>query len=90
MVIAVAPLFDRLKHSAHFRSALDGIFASFVGLLLFVCLDFAVAVPWDFARVLLGLAAFIAQTRQKPRGQPISIHLTEVARAEVFGLQEHV
>jgi chromate transporter len=56
MVIIVAPFFDRLKNSIYFTKAIDGIFASFVGLLLYVCIKFAIAVPWDIVRILLCLA----------------------------------
>lgn len=65
MVLAgVTPFYDRLKSSGIFLRATKGILASFVGLLLFVTLKFASAVPWDAARVLLGLAAFIALIRK--------------------------
>jgi chromate transporter len=64
MVITVAPFFDRLKNSVYFMRAIDGIFASFVGLLLFVCIKFAMAVPWDILRILLGLAALTALLRK--------------------------
>jgi chromate transporter len=64
MVITVAPFFDRLKNSAYFMRAIDGIFASFVGLLLFVCIKFAMAVPWDVIRILLGLMALTALLRK--------------------------
>jgi chromate transporter len=64
MLITVAPFFDRLKNSVYFMKAIDGIFASFVGLLLFVCIKFAIAVPWDFIRILLGLAALTALLRK--------------------------
>ena len=64
MLITVAPFFDRLKNSVYFMKAIDGIFASFVGLLLFVCIKFAITVPWDFIRILLGLAALTALLRK--------------------------
>jgi chromate transporter len=64
MVIIVAPFFDRLKTSAYFMKAIDGIFASFVGLLVFVCIKFAMTVPWDVIRILLGLAALTALLRK--------------------------
>jgi chromate transporter len=60
MVIAVTPVFDRLKASAYFVSATKGILASFVGLLFFVTVKFALAVPWDLLRVVLACAAFVA------------------------------
>ena len=64
MVVTVAPFFDRLKNSVYFMRAIDGIFASFVGLLLFVCIKFAMTVPWDIMRILLGLAALTALLRK--------------------------
>jgi chromate transporter len=64
MVITVAPFFDRLKNSVYFMKAIDGIFASFVGLLVFVCIKFAMNVPWDVIRILLGLVALTALLRK--------------------------
>lgn len=60
MVITLAPFFDRLKNSVYFIKAIDGIIASFVGLLVFVCIKFAMNVPWDVIRILMGLAASTA------------------------------
>ena len=60
MIVALAPVFERLKASAYFNGATKGILASFVGLLFFVCLKFAMAVPWEGIRVLMVLAAFTA------------------------------
>lgn len=59
-VIFITPVFDRLKASAYFTGATKGILASFVGLLFFVSLKFALAVPWDIVRVILVCAAFAA------------------------------
>jgi chromate transporter len=64
MVITVAPFFDQLKNSVYFMKAIDGIFASFVGLLLYVCIKFAITVPWDVIRILLGVAALVALVRK--------------------------
>ena len=64
MLVIVAPFFDRLKNSVYFLRAIDGVFASFVGLLLYVCFKFATTVPWDIARILLGLAALAALIRK--------------------------
>jgi len=60
MVITIAPFFDRLKNSIYFMKAIDGIFASFVGLLLYVCIKFTMGIPWDIVRILLGLATLAA------------------------------
>jgi len=64
IVITVAPFFDRLKKSIYFTKAIDGIFASFVGLLLYVCIKFTIVVPWDIIRILLCLAALTALLRK--------------------------
>jgi chromate transporter len=58
ILIVVTPFFDRLKTSPYFLSVTRGILASFVGLLFFVTVKFASAVPWDIVRVLLACAAF--------------------------------
>jgi chromate transporter len=39
---------------------MTGILCSFVGLLLTVTIRFALNIPWDFTRILLSSAAFIA------------------------------
>lgn len=64
MVIAVTPVFDRLKASAYFTGATKGILASFVGLLFFVTVKFALAVPWDIVRAILVSAAFASLVRK--------------------------
>jgi chromate transporter len=64
MVIAVTPVFDRLKASAYFTGATKGILASFVGLLFFVTVKFALAVPWDVLSVLLVCAALAALVKK--------------------------
>jgi chromate transporter len=60
MVIAITPVMDKLRTSAYFVKATKGILASFVGLLFFVTVKFAFAVPWDSIRVLLACAALTA------------------------------
>ncbi|MFH0788170.1 MAG: chromate efflux transporter [Pseudomonadota bacterium] len=60
MLVIINPVFDRLKSSSLFLKATQGILATFVGLLLYVLIKFAVAVPWDIIRILLGVAALIA------------------------------
>ena len=79
MVITVAPFFDWLKNSIYFTKAIDGIFASFVGLLLYVCIKFIIVVPWDIVRIILCVAVLIALLRKVnilyivPIGAAISI-----------------
>jgi chromate transporter len=64
MVITVTPFFDRLKNSIYFMKAIDGIFASFVGLLLYVCIKFTMVIPWDIVRILMGFVALTALLRK--------------------------
>jgi chromate transporter len=64
LLVITAPYFDGLKQSALFGKAIKGILASFVGLLLFVTLKFAMAVPWDAIRGLIVVATFIALLRK--------------------------
>ena len=64
IMIIVAPFFDRLKNSIYFMKAIDGIIASFVGLLLYVCIKFTTGIPWDFVRILLGIATLTALFRK--------------------------
>ncbi|HNS14793.1 MAG TPA: chromate efflux transporter [Syntrophorhabdaceae bacterium] len=53
-------IFSRLRRSTLFNRATKGILASFVGLLLFVTIRFAVAVPWDTMRLVVIVAAIAA------------------------------
>jgi chromate transporter len=64
MVIAITPVMDRLKTSIYFLRATKGIIASFVGLLFFVTVKFALAMPWDIVRAALVCAAFVALLRK--------------------------
>jgi chromate transporter len=64
LVILVAPFFNKLKASPYFARATQGILSSFVGLLLFVTISFAAAVPWNLLRLLLALAALAALLRK--------------------------
>jgi chromate transporter len=64
LLAITAPYFDRLEQSALFGKAIKGILASFVGLLLFVTLKFAMAVPWDVIRGLIVVATFVALLRK--------------------------
>lgn len=64
MVVLLTPALDKLKSSVHFTGATKGILASFVGLLFFVSVKFALDVHWDGPKLLLALAAFIALSRK--------------------------
>lgn len=81
MVVIIAPIFDRLRSSPYFARVIDGILASFVGLLIYVLLKFALAVPWDVVRIILGLTALAALIRKVdilyivPAGAALSVIL---------------
>ncbi|HOE17285.1 MAG TPA: chromate efflux transporter [Syntrophorhabdaceae bacterium] len=51
---------SRLRRSTLFSRATKGILASFVGILLFVTVKFALAVPWDILRLVIVTAAIAA------------------------------
>ena len=60
ILVFATPFFDKLKNSPFFARATKGILASFIGLLFFVFVRFAMAVPWDVIRTLLAVAVFAA------------------------------
>ena len=64
LLVGTAPFFHKLKTSPIFAGATKGILASFVGLLLYVTIKFALAVPWDLVRVGLAVATLIALFRK--------------------------
>jgi chromate transporter len=64
MLTAAVSVFDRLKSSTYFTGITKGIFSSFVGLLLYATLKFALDVPWDILRALFGSAALTALVKK--------------------------
>lgn len=64
VLVAVTPFFDRLKGSRYFSGATRGILASFVGLLFYMTIRFAWAVPWNAVKVLFGIAVIVALARK--------------------------
>lgn len=60
LVVIGAGFFEKLSRSVFFRGAVKGIFTSFVGLLLYVTVKFAFAVPWNGSRILIVCAALAA------------------------------
>jgi chromate transporter len=60
LVVAIAPISDRLFASPHLIKAFGGILCSFVGLLLTVAIRFALNVHWSAAHIFLTGAAFVA------------------------------
>ena len=64
VLLIAAPLFERFKSSPTFIGATKGIFATFLGLLIFMTVKFGLLVPWDAVRVGVGLLAFGALLRR--------------------------
>jgi chromate transporter len=65
LMLTLGTLFmDRLKASRFFPGVMGAILASFVGLLLFVTIRFAIAVPWDLVRGLICAATLVALLRK--------------------------
>ena len=64
ILVAATPFFDRLKDARYFSGATRGILASFVGLLFYMTIRFAVAVPWEPSKILFGIAVVIALARK--------------------------
>jgi chromate transporter len=65
LVLVIGSVFiDRLRGSRYFQKAVGGVLASFVGLLLYVTVTFALAVPWDLFRAFVCIGAFIALLRK--------------------------
>jgi len=60
MLVALAPLYERMKGSPRFLTATQGILSSFVGLLIYISIQFAMLVPWDIIRISMVIAALIA------------------------------
>jgi chromate transporter len=64
MLVITMPICDRMKASRFFLRAVQGILASFVGLLFFVLLKFSLTVQWDWRSILLGSMALAALIRE--------------------------
>jgi chromate transporter len=65
LMLTLGTLFmDRLKASRFFPGVMRAILASFVGLLLYVTIKFAIAVPWDLVRSLICTASLVALLRK--------------------------
>lgn len=60
LVVAAAPWFGRLRARVWFAPALHGAMLSFVGLLVFVAVHFAVAVQWSLGSGALAVLALAA------------------------------
>lgn len=64
LIVLGTHIFNRLQQSVFFQRSLKGILASFVGLLLFVTVKFAFAVPWNMLKVII-VAGTIAALLKK-------------------------
>jgi len=60
LLVLGSHIFGMLQRSSLFHRCVKGIIASFVGLLLFVCIKFAFAVPWDIFRLMIAAGACAA------------------------------
>lgn len=60
VLMGIAPVYERLNRSAHFRRCVGGVLCLFVGLLLTVTVNFALNVRWDLPHVALSGAALAA------------------------------
>jgi chromate transporter len=59
-MVLVEPWFDRLRSSAVFRGATQGLVLSFVGLLASVTIHFARLIPWSVPSAILATSAMAA------------------------------
>jgi chromate transporter len=64
IVLVVAPFFDQLQNSQLFLRATRAVLATFVGLLLFVAIRFALTISWTILSTFLGIAVLIALLRR--------------------------
>jgi chromate transporter len=60
ILVVTAPFLDKLNQSKFFTHASRGILASFVGLLLFVTVRFAIDTPWSIIRIIIVIASLAA------------------------------
>ncbi len=64
ILTAAVPYFDRFRSNVYFQRALRGALVSFVGLLLAVTIQFALAVHWGVYEALIAGGAFLAFYRK--------------------------
>ncbi len=60
LLVLGASIFHWLRRSIHFQNAIKGIFASFVGLLIFVTFKFAFAISWNTIKASICACAMVA------------------------------
>ncbi len=60
MVILFTGYFEKLNRNVYFNRAVRGIFISFVGLLIYITIQFSSQMHWNVFSILLALAAYVA------------------------------
>jgi chromate transporter len=60
LVVALAPLFTRLQARPWFGAAVRGASLSFVGLLVFVCIQLATSVHWSVGSATIAVLGLVA------------------------------
>jgi chromate transporter len=80
LVVAAAPSFGRLRGRAWFTPTLHGAMLSFVGLLVFVSVQFAGAVQWSLGSGALAALSFVALRAG------VDVHWVVVVSAAAAGL----
>jgi chromate transporter len=60
VLIVAVPFFEKLRISRYFYSATRGVFVTFVGLLLYVSVNFSLAIPWDIIKIIFALLTLFA------------------------------
>jgi chromate transporter len=64
IVLLATPFFDKMRNSRFFIRVTRAILATFVGLLLFIAIKFALSISWTIFTALFGVTAFIALFKQ--------------------------
>ena len=57
VLIVAVPFFEKLRTFRYFNSATRGVLVTFVGLLLYVSIDFSLAIHWNTVKMILVLMA---------------------------------
>jgi len=60
ILITAVPYFDRLKNNPYFNRAVRGMLCAFVGLLAWLALSLGLKIHWDWFKIVLAGASFIA------------------------------
>lgn len=82
IMLATAPLIDRIKRNPLVSGALHGVSASATGLVAALGVKLAMAQPWSYPSVGLGLLAFTALMMKK---DPLWVVVAGVALSVVLG-----